>query len=148
MSDSRAYNAARPVLTVDVLIPDAQGRLLMIRRGHPPYEGMWCWPGGIVDPGETVEAAAVREVREETGLEVKIGGVLGIYSGIGRDPRGHYISIALTALPVKEEPRITEEATALKWAGPKEKVEMAFDHARIRADHERSIKGNAATILA
>ena len=68
--------------------------------------------------------------------------VIGIYSEWGRDPRGHHVSIALLAHPVKGTPEVTEEATEWMWAHSGVKMEMAFDHARIRADHE-SMKDRA-----
>jgi 8-oxo-dGTP diphosphatase len=144
MVDKAAERDGRPTLTVDVLIPDTEGKVLLIRRGHSPYEGMWCFPGGIVDPGETVAEAAIREVREETGLEVKLDRVLGIYSTLGRDPRGHYISIAFVAKPVNADPEVTEEATAWTRMSPTGKPEMAFDHARILSDlAQRPERGRA-----
>lgn len=134
MTNSYALDQARPVLTVDVIIQNDQGEVLLIRRGHTPFEGMWCLPGGKVDPGETVEAAAMREVKEETELEVKIDRIAGVYSANGRDPRGHYVSLVLVASEMKGKPKITEEATEWQWVDPREKLEMAFDHARILSD--------------
>jgi len=148
MSNSAAREEAKPTLTVDVLIPNEKGELLVIRRGHAPYQGMWCWPGGMVDPGETVRTTGIREVQEETGLEVEIDKVLGIYSEFGRDPRGHFISIVLLAHPVKGTPQVTEEATDWKWAASDEKLEMAFDHARIRANYQGLTAGAHAVVLA
>jgi 8-oxo-dGTP diphosphatase len=58
---------------VGAVVHDAQGRLLLIRRGHAPHEGLWSLPGGRVEPGESAEAAVVREVLEETGLRVHAG---------------------------------------------------------------------------
>jgi ADP-ribose pyrophosphatase YjhB (NUDIX family) len=58
---------------VGALVHDAAGRLLVIRRGHAPHEGLWSVPGGRVEPGETLEAAVEREVLEETGLRVRVG---------------------------------------------------------------------------
>ena len=101
-----------------------------------------------MDPGETVESAGIREVKEETGLTVEIQRVFGIYSALGRDPRGHYISITLLAHPVAEDPQVTDEATDWKWAAPDEKMEMAFDHAHIRADYERLKDGGHDVVLA
>lgn len=124
-----------PVLTVDVLIPNEGGKVLVIRRGHEPFKGAWCLPGGKVDPGETVEEAGIREVAEETGLQVTIERVVGIYSTPERDPRGHYVSIVLMAHTVQQVPHVTQEALELEWAEPAEPREMAFDHARILADH-------------
>ena len=68
-----------PKVAVVVLVSDGD-RLLFVRRGAEPQIGKWCFPGGYVDRGEQVEAAARREVREETGLEVEISGLIGVYS--------------------------------------------------------------------
>ena len=83
-----------PALTVDVVIeltdrPDRP--IVLIERRNPPAGH--ALPGGFVDVGETVEAAAVREAREETGLEVTLTRLLGVYSDPARDPRGHTVSI-------------------------------------------------------
>ena len=75
------------VLTVDALITDEVGRILLIQRGHEPFQGSWVLPGGIVEVGETVEQACAREVEEEVGLKVDVQGLVGVYSTPGRDPR-------------------------------------------------------------
>jgi ADP-ribose pyrophosphatase YjhB (NUDIX family) len=62
---------------VGAVIKDAAGRLLLIRRGHDPGKGLWSIPGGRIEPGESDEAALVREVREETGLVVTAGPLIG-----------------------------------------------------------------------
>ncbi|HET7172895.1 MAG TPA: NUDIX domain-containing protein [Nocardioidaceae bacterium] len=64
-------------ICVGAVIRDAAGRLLMVRRGHPPSEGSWSIPGGRVEPGESLEHAVRREVTEETGLAVEVGRVAG-----------------------------------------------------------------------
>lgn len=82
-----------PALTADVIIElvDRPGHpIVLIERAHPPSG--WALPGGFVDLGETVEQAAVREVQEETGLQVRLKTLLGIYSDPGRDRRGHTVS--------------------------------------------------------
>lgn len=66
-----------------VVVVARDNRILMVRRANPPGYGLWSVPGGYVDRGEVVEAAAAREVQEETGLVVKIGGLLGIFSQTG-----------------------------------------------------------------
>jgi len=70
---------------------------VLIRRSNPPYEGFYALPGGFVELGERVEDAAVREAREETGLEVKLERLVGVYSNPDRDPRGHVVSICYAA---------------------------------------------------
>ena len=87
-----------PEVAVDLVIEleDRPGRpVVLIRRGHPPPGH--ALPGGFVDIGETVEQAAVREAREETGLEVTLGELLGVYSDPARDPRGHTVTIVYVA---------------------------------------------------
>src|SRR5579885_1600020 len=81
-----------PALTVDGVVVE-NGAVLLIRRRHPPFAGHYALPGGFVDYGETVEAAVVREVREETGLDTAIDCLLGVYSDLHRDPRGHTVSV-------------------------------------------------------
>ena len=66
---------------VGAVIKDEQGRLLLIKRGHEPGAGLWSLPGGRIEPGETDAEALVREMREETGLEVEPGRLLGSVSG-------------------------------------------------------------------
>ncbi len=81
-----------PKLTVDAWARDRRGRILLVRRGNPPFRGKWALPGGFVEIGETTEESCAREVREETGVEVRVGGVRGVYSDPKRDPRGHTVT--------------------------------------------------------
>ena len=89
-------------LTVDAIIP-YQGKIVVIRRKNEPFKGYYALPGGIVEYGETVEEAVLREVKEETGLDVKIHKLVGVYSDPKRDPRGHFVSICFITLPVGGE---------------------------------------------
>ncbi|MGC9022140.1 MAG: NUDIX domain-containing protein, partial [Dissulfurimicrobium sp.] len=80
---------ANPIPTVDIIIETAGG-IVLIERKNPPFG--WAIPGGFVDYGECVEAAAIREALEETGLKIRLKTLLGVYSNPDRDPRMHTIS--------------------------------------------------------
>jgi len=122
----------RPVVTVDVLIRRDDG-YVFVKRRNEPYRGHWAIPGGLVEYGETVEEAAIREVKEETGLEVKLIRLVGVYSDPTRDPRGHYITIAFRAEAVSGELKAATDAEEVKVF--KRKPErLAFDHNRIFKD--------------
>ena len=141
------FSKPKPVLTVDVIIPDPEGKVLVLSRGHKPFKSFWCLPGGILEYGESVEHAAIREVRKEMGLEVMIVGLLGVFSRPGRDPRGHYISVAVVAHPTDIAPLITDEALAFLHLQPGSKVDMAFDHASILDSYWRSLQGSMRGVL-
>ena len=84
-----------PVPTVDILITDPRERVVLIKRRFEPLG--WALPGGFVDYGEKVEAAAIREAFEETNLRVRLRGLLGVYSDPSRDKRLHTISTVFVA---------------------------------------------------
>ena len=75
-----------PKLAVGTIITDERHRVVLVKRGIDPGYGKWVFPGGYVDRGETLTAAAVREAREECGLEVRLEGLINIYSFAGRAP--------------------------------------------------------------
>src|SRR5215813_821757 len=126
-----------PALTTDGAIFDGEGRVLLIRRGHPPFQGAYALPGGFVEIGETVEDACRREVLEEVGLEVGKLRLVGVYSDPARDPRGHTVSVAfLAVLPRTSVPRAGSDAAAAEWVDDWQAVKLAFDHAQILADAE------------
>ena len=79
---------AGPALTTDCVVFDPDRGFLLIRRGHPPFQGAYALPGGFVETGETVEHACRRELEEETGLAAGELRLVGGYSEPGRDPRG------------------------------------------------------------
>jgi 8-oxo-dGTP diphosphatase len=126
-----------PALTTDCVIFDARGRVLLIRRGHPPFAGAHALPGGFVEIGETVEDACRREVREEVGLDVSNLRLVGVYSDPARDPRGHTVSVAfVSVLPERNVPKPGSDAAAAEWISNWRTLPLAFDHAKIIADAE------------
>lgn len=125
-----------PLLAADVIIElaDRPGRpIILIERANPPYGH--AIPGGFVDVGESLEHAAVREAKEETGLEVRLLALLGLYSNPARDPRGHTV----TAVYVGEAsgtPQALDDARDLAIYSPGELPQpLAFDHALVLADY-------------
>jgi 8-oxo-dGTP diphosphatase len=127
-----------PYLTVDCVVWDNEGRVLLIRRKNEPFMGAHALPGGFVDIGETVEGACRREVLEETGLTVGPLRLLGVYSDPSRDPRGHTVSVAYMAvLPKAPSPKAGSDAEAAEWIEDWRSLQLAFDHARIVADAEK-----------
>ena len=121
-----------PKLMVDVVEPSEEGRVLLIRRGSDPYEGYWALPGGFVEVGETPEDAAAREAKEETGLDIEIVKLVGVYSDPDRDPRGHNVSCAYLARSAGD-PRAASDAAEVSFRDPST-VELAFDHEKIIVD--------------
>lgn len=121
-----------PLLAVDAVIFFQKG-IVLIKRDRPPFDGSYALPGGFVEIGETVEAAAVREAREETGLAIDLQGLVGIYSNPARDPRGHVVSAAFLARGSGELLAGSDARSAhifpLQSLPP-----LAFDHDKIISD--------------
>lgn len=122
-----------PRVTVDAWIRDRRGRVLLIRRGHSPFEGRWALPGGFVDWGETTEQCGAREAKEETGLTVKVGELLGVYSRPGRDPRGQTVTVLYACGPLGGTAVGGDDAAEARWFTPAEirTLPFAFDHGEI-----------------
>jgi 8-oxo-dGTP diphosphatase len=89
-----------PRLAADGVAVNSKGEVLLIRRNHSPYKGMWAIPGGFVELGETTENAATREVFEESGIKTRTVRLVGVYSNPRRDPRGQVVSVAYLLKPV------------------------------------------------
>lgn len=131
------YQYPRPALTADpiVLTKEAQPRVLLIRRRHGPFAGTWALPGGFVDEGETLEAAARRELREETGLEVGELRQLHTFGDPGRDPRGWTVSVAFVGWvdPRQAQLRAGDDAAEAAWHPLDRPPPLAFDHEQVLA---------------
>jgi ADP-ribose pyrophosphatase len=127
-----------PLLAVDAIIVLQEG-IVLIRRDRPPYEGCYALPGGFVEPGESVEEAVCREAREETGLELELLGLVGVYSRPDRDPRGHVVSLCYLAWG-RGELRSGSDARSAEVFGIDELPSLAFDHDQMMRDAQRSFK--------
>jgi 8-oxo-dGTP diphosphatase len=138
--------APRPVKAVGAVVFDAAGRVLLVRRGRPPGAGTWSLPGGRVEAGESLEAAVVRELREETGLAIRVVCGLGVVSVV-REGYAYEIHEHL-AFPVDPRPvaRASDDATDVRWAdiaelrdlGVTEDARRVVDAANAAARRERA----------
>jgi ADP-ribose pyrophosphatase YjhB (NUDIX family) len=99
---------------VGALVHDEAGRLLVVRRGRPPSEGLWSIPGGRIEPGETGREATRREVREETGLTVRVGELVGSVERPGPDDTVYVID-DYAAEVVAGALRAGDDATQARW---------------------------------
>ena len=122
-----------PKPTVDTII-EIDDKIVLIKRKNPPYG--WAIPGGFVDYGETLEAAAIRESFEETGLTVKLRELLYVYSDPKRDSRQHNISVVFTAT-ASGSPIAGDDAAEAQLFSMSTLPDLAFDHAKILADYSK-----------
>ena len=129
-----------PALTVDCVVLDRQQRLLVVRRGNPPFKGMYALPGGFIDIGETAEDACRRELLEETSVRAGKLQLVGVYSDPKRDPRGHTCSVAFLTRIQRASAKAGDDAAAVEWIENWSRANMAFDHARILADAKRMLR--------
>ncbi|MGQ0534549.1 MAG: NUDIX domain-containing protein [Methanobacteriota archaeon] len=122
-----------PLLAVDAFVVRGDA-LLLVRRGRPPFEGSWVLPGGLVEVGETTEAAVLRELAEETALHGRVRGLVGVYSDPKRDPRGHTVSAVYAVDAPEGEPRGGDDAAEARFFPIRELPPLAFDHPKIVRD--------------
>ncbi len=119
MNDTIASARLAPTVAVGAVIWNAKGEVVLIRRGTPPRKGQWSIPGGRVEWGEPLLHAIVREVREETGLEVEILGHVETVDSVTRDDAGevirHYVLVDFAALAVAGELAAATDAEAAAW---------------------------------
>ena len=135
--NSSSFKPVTPALTVDAVIAltDRPGSPVVLIERKYPSPG-WALPGGFVDVGETVEQAVVREAQEETGLEIRLIDLLGVYSDPARDARMHTVSVVFCAeasgTPVGQDDARVAQAFTLEALPP-----LAFDHGQVLADYAR-----------
>jgi 8-oxo-dGTP diphosphatase len=145
---SFSYEYERPGLTVDCVIfgLDLEAetlRVMLIERDLEPFAGMWAIPGGFVRPGETLEAAAARELREETGVADVFLEQLYTFGDPARDPRGWVVSVAYYALvsPEKHTLHAATDARQARWFPVDSLPRLAFDHAGILKTALERVRG-------
>jgi 8-oxo-dGTP diphosphatase len=107
-----------PVVGVGAIIIE-RDRVVLVRRGHPPLAGEWSIPGGVLEVGETLRQAAVREALEETGLRVEVGELLGVYDRVLRDAeertRYHYVLVDFLCRRIAGEFAAADDAAEARW---------------------------------
>ena len=131
------YKYPRPAVTADcvVMTREAVPQVLLIERGNDPFKGCWAFPGGFMNMDESTEQCAIRELEEETGLQVTDIHQVGAYSKVDRDPRGRTITIAyLAIIDAPKEVSGQDDAAKAKWFPIDALPPLAFDHDEIMRD--------------
>ena len=124
-----------PALTVDTIIIE-DNKVILIKRLNNPFKDHWAIPGGFVEYGEKVEDAAVREAKEETGLDIELTKLVGVYSDPDRDPRGHTVTVAFLSKIIGGTLKSDSDAKDAKFIDINElkNMKLAFDHNEILKD--------------
>ena len=140
---THCYDWPRPSVTTDIVLlagREAGLSVLLVRRKGEPFAGQWALPGGFLDEGETLQACAARELKEETGVVAPDLTLVGAYGDPGRDPRGWTVSIAFRARVDAEDvtPVAGDDAAEAGWFVVDALPGLAFDHGRIVADALRA----------
>ena len=125
------YKYPHPAITTDCVVFGFDGQqltVLLIERGGEPCKGMWAFPGGFMHIDESAEECALRELREETGLEITYIKQLGAFSAVNRDPRERVVTIAFYSLARQSEVRGGDDAASARWWAIGDVPQLAFDH--------------------
>jgi 8-oxo-dGTP diphosphatase len=132
-----SYDYPRPAVTVDAVVVTREDkpRVLLVRRKHAPFAGMWAIPGGFVDMDETLEETSRRELWEETSVRIKKMKQVYTFGDPPRDPRGRTISVVYLAYVDADQvrPRAHDDASQVGWHSLQRPPRLAFDHAKILA---------------
>lgn len=138
------YDYPRPAVTVDIAIVthEARPRVLLVRRKHAPFEGMWAFPGGFINMDESLEDAARRELLEETGVKAARLEQVHTFGAPDRDPRGRTITVLYLARVdfSRVKPQAADDAEAVGWYYLDRPPRMAFDHGKILARVRKHIR--------
>ena len=131
------YKYPRPAVTADciVITRDSEPKVLLIQRGGEPFKGGWAFPGGFMNMDETTEQCAIRELKEETGLQISNIQQIGAYSKVDRDPRGRTVTVAYLAVIDNPMPVVgLDDAAKAEWWPLSALPQLAFDHDEIMKD--------------
>jgi 8-oxo-dGTP diphosphatase len=142
------YDYPRPMVTVDIAIVTREARpwVLLIRRKNPPFAGTWALPGGYINMDESLEAAARRELLEETGVKAARLEQVHTFGDPGRDPRGQTITVLYLARidPSSVKPRAADDAAEVGWHRLDRPPRLAFDHGEMLALVRRALRKRRA----
>lgn len=133
-------NYKKPSITVDIVIFNRSfhenKKFILIKRKNDPFKDQWAMPGGFVEYGETVENAAIREAKEETGIDIELKRLFNVYSKPDRDPRGHTITIVYLATGNINNMKPDSDAKDTRICSFEElpSLKIAFDHEKILTD--------------
>lgn len=134
MPNHRQY-PERPVVGVGGVVISA-GRALLVRRGKPPLEGEWSIPGGMLELGETLIEGVQRELAEETGIEVRVAGLIEVFERISLDaagrPQYHFVVLDYFCEAVRGEGRAGSDAIEIAWATDAELAQYSLTPAATR----------------
>lgn len=139
-----SYDHPRPSVTVDTVVftkVNDDLKVLLIKRKSPPFQGRWAIPGGFVDMDESLDDAARRELREETGVSGVEIEQLHTFGDPHRDPRGRVITVAYLAVIEPEQSRVEagDDAADAAWHSVNDLPDLSFDHAEILACARRRL---------
>ena len=131
------YKSTRPAVTTDCIVRTKEPgpKEMLIERGDEPFKGCWAFPGGFMNMDETTEQCAIRELEEETGLQISDVHQIGAYSKVDRDPRGRTVTVAYLAI-IDEPVAVTgqDDAAKAEWWPLSDLPHLAFDHYDIMQD--------------
>jgi 8-oxo-dGTP diphosphatase len=124
----------KAIVASDIIIKLNDNSIVLIKRKNDPYKNQWALPGGIMDENETIQETAVREAKEETGLEIKLLKLIGVYSKPGRDPRGRTVSVLYSAEVISGTLKADDDAADIIATHDYLQMNLAFDHHEMLID--------------
>jgi len=137
------YKYPQVALTADCVTFSFDGKnlyVLLIRRGGEPFKGYWAFPGGFVNPDETAEEGARRELREETSLEAEYFEQIKVFSAPDRDPRQRTVTVPFIVLSSHTNVVASDDAAQAKWFPVDQLPDLAFDHKQIFEEARAALK--------